>query len=67
MLKGNLRMHIGDETPNCKPGNVWRHPQGDRHMSEALEDAVLIEIKSPVKKTWTNGRSKKWVTDWRGG
>jgi hypothetical protein len=36
-------------------------------MSEALEDAVLIEIKSPVKKTWTNGRSKQWVTDWLGG
>ncbi len=53
LLEGKLRMHIGDETFMCEPGDVWRHPQGVWHMSEALEDCVLIEIKSPARKTWT--------------
>ena len=52
LLEGTLRMYIGDEVFLCEPGDVWRHPIGVWHMSEALEDCVLIEIKSPARKTW---------------
>jgi quercetin dioxygenase-like cupin family protein len=53
LIEGKLRMWIGDKEFLCRPGDVWHHPQGVRHMSEALEDCVLIEIKSPARKTWT--------------
>ncbi len=53
LLKGHLRMVIGDKEFFCKPGDAWQHPQGVWHMSEALEDCELIEIKSPPRKTWT--------------
>ena len=36
------------------PGSVWRHDPGVVHYSEALEDCVQIEIKSPPCKTWTS-------------
>ena len=37
----------------AEPGDVWRHPAGVAHYSEALEACVQIEIKSPARKTWT--------------
>ncbi|MBM3504531.1 MAG: hypothetical protein FJX65_11720 [Alphaproteobacteria bacterium] len=53
LIAGKMKMWIGDREFLCQPGDVWRHPQGVRHMSEALEDVVLIEVKSPARKTWT--------------
>jgi hypothetical protein len=37
----------------AEPGDVWRHPPGVPHFSEALEECVQLEIKSPARKTWT--------------
>jgi quercetin dioxygenase-like cupin family protein len=52
LLSGRLRIHIGDETHIAEPGDVWAHPQGVWHFSEALEDCVQIEVKAPACKTW---------------
>ena len=43
LVRGRMKLFIGD---------VWRHPVGVRHTSEALEDCVAIEIKSPPRQTW---------------
>ena len=53
LLSGRLKMRIGDEEFIAEPGDVWRHPAGVAHYSEALEACVQIEIKSPARKTWT--------------
>jgi quercetin dioxygenase-like cupin family protein len=53
LLSGRLRMKIGDAEFIAEPGAVWRHPPGVPHTSEALEDCVQIEVKSPARKTWT--------------
>ena len=53
LVSGQLRMRIGDEEFVAGPGDCWRHPPGVPHNSEALEDCVQIEIKSPARKTWT--------------
>ena len=34
------------------PGDSWVHPRGVPHYSEALEDCVQIEVKSPPIRTW---------------
>lgn len=53
LVYGRLEMRIGDQEFIAEPGDVWRHPRGVPHCSEALEDCLQIEIKSPARKTWT--------------
>ena len=53
LISGRMRMHIGGEEFEVGPGDVWRHPPGVVHGSEALEDCVQIEIKSPPRRTWS--------------
>lgn len=53
LISGKMRMVIGDEEFIAEAGSVWQHPPGVPHYSEALEDCVQIEVKSPPKKTWS--------------
>ncbi len=53
LLSGKLKMKIGDKEFIANPGDVWRHPPGVPHFSEALEECVQIEVKSPARKTWS--------------
>ncbi|MBM3503573.1 MAG: cupin domain-containing protein [Alphaproteobacteria bacterium] len=52
LLYGKLKMKIGDKEFLATTGDVWRHPPGVPHYSEALEECVQVEIKSPARKTW---------------
>ena len=52
LLYGRVRLHIGDQTFLAGPGDVWMHPQGVPHYTEALEDCCQIEVKAPACKTW---------------
>ena len=52
LIRGRMRLTIGDQTFEAKAGDVWRHPVGVMHTSVTLEDCVAIEIKSPPRKTW---------------
>jgi quercetin dioxygenase-like cupin family protein len=49
---GRLLVHIGDESFPAGPGDVWQHPRGIWHNHEVLEDACVLEVKSPASKTW---------------
>ena len=52
LISGRMRNYIGDEVFISEAGSVWRHPPGVVHSSEALEDCVQIEVKTPARKTW---------------
>ena len=52
LVSGKLRLIIGGEEFVATPGSAWMHPVGVDHFSEALEDCLQIEIKSPPTKTW---------------
>lgn len=52
LISGRLKLTIGEETFIAEPGDSWFHPKGIDHTSEALEDSVQIEVKSPPMKTW---------------
>ena len=52
LLQGKLRLHIGNKSFVAEPGDVWMHPQGMTHWSEALKDSCQLEVKSPACKTW---------------
>ena len=52
LLYGRVRLHIGEQTFLAGPGDVWMHPQGVPHYTEALEDCAQLEVKAPACKTW---------------
>jgi len=54
LISGKLRLIIGGKESIAGPGTSWRHPRGVDHYSEALEDCVQVEVKSPPRKTWTS-------------
>ncbi len=52
LVKGKLWLWIDGKEFTVNPGDSWTHPRGVPHYSEALEDSVAIEVKSPPRKTW---------------
>jgi quercetin dioxygenase-like cupin family protein len=54
LLKGRMRLVIGGQEFIAEAGDSWIHPRGVPHFSEALEDCIQIEVKSPARKTWVS-------------
>lgn len=53
LLSGKLRLVIDGQEFIAVAGDCWVHPRGVPHMSEALEDCVQVEVKSPPIRTWS--------------
>lgn len=53
LIRGRLRLVIGDKEFIAEAGSSWIHPRGVDHFSEALEDCEQLEVKTPPRKTWT--------------
>jgi quercetin dioxygenase-like cupin family protein len=47
VVSGKLRTTIGEQIFVLGPGDVCRHPSGESHVVEALQDTVFVEVKSP--------------------
>ena len=52
LVKGRVRLWIDGKEFVAHAGDAWVHPRGVRHWSETLEPCVMVEIKSPPRKTW---------------
>jgi unsaturated pyranuronate lyase len=48
VVKGKVKSTVGSEDIIMGPGDVCRHPKGVLHALEAIEDSVVVEIKSPA-------------------
>jgi quercetin dioxygenase-like cupin family protein len=48
VVKGKVKSTVGSDEFIMGPGDVCRHPTGVLHGLEALEDSVVVEIKSPA-------------------
>jgi quercetin dioxygenase-like cupin family protein len=48
VVKGKVKMTVGNEVYVLGPGDVCRHPQGVPHGVEGLEESIVVEIKSPA-------------------
>jgi len=48
VVKGRVKSTVGADEFIMSPGDVCRHPAGVLHGLEAIEDAVVVEIKSPA-------------------
>jgi quercetin dioxygenase-like cupin family protein len=52
LVRGRMKLVIDGREFIARAGDAWIHPKGVPHWSEALEDCLAIEIKSPPRKTW---------------
>jgi quercetin dioxygenase-like cupin family protein len=48
VVKGRVRMTVGNEEFILGPGDVCRHPKGVPHGVEGIEESIVVEIKSPA-------------------
>ena len=48
VVRGKVKSTVGSEEFIMGPGDVCRHPKGVLHRLEAIEDSVVVEIKSPA-------------------
>ncbi len=52
LASGRLRFTIGDNTMELAPGDSWCVPGDVEHSVEILEDAVVVEVFSPVREDY---------------
>jgi quercetin dioxygenase-like cupin family protein len=48
VVRGTLKTTVGNKTYVLGPGDVCRHPHQVAHRIEALEETLIVEIKSPA-------------------
>ncbi len=52
LVKGHLKLTIGAETFEVKPGDSWCIPGGSEHRAEVLADSLAVEVFSPVREDY---------------
>ncbi|MBI9104763.1 MAG: cupin domain-containing protein [Spirochaetales bacterium] len=52
LVSGRINLKIGGERYETFPGDSWVVPENVEHGAEILEDAVAIEIFSPVREDY---------------
>ena len=52
LVSGHLRMTIGGEDYEVKPGSSWAIPGGVEHKAKALENSVAVEVFSPIRSDY---------------
>ena len=52
LVSGALRLTVGDEVFTAGPGDSWTIAGGVEHGAEVLEDAVAVEVFSPVREDY---------------
>ncbi len=52
LISGRQRLSIEGVEYEAGSGDAWVHERGIEHSSEALEDCVQIEFKTPATRTW---------------
>lgn len=57
LVAGRLRLTIGGTAHEASPGDSWCIPGGVVHGADVLEDAVAVEVFSPLREDFLPGRS----------
>jgi quercetin dioxygenase-like cupin family protein len=52
LVKGRIRLTIGSDIHEVLEGDSWCIPGGMLHSAEIIEDAVAIEVFSPVREDY---------------
>ena len=52
LVSGRIRLTIGEETFEVGPGDSWCIPGDVLHSAEIVEDAIAVEVFSPVREDY---------------
>ncbi len=52
LVKGRIRLSIGPEQHEMRPGDSWCIPGETEHGADVLEDSVAIEVFSPIREDY---------------
>lgn len=52
LVKGRIRLSIDSKEYDVKPGDSWSIPGSVEHGAEILEDAIAVEVFSPVREDY---------------
>ena len=52
LVSGQVRFSAGGGEKTCNPGDSWCIPGNEEHGAEAMQDSVLVEVFSPVRKEY---------------
>jgi len=52
LVSGRIRLIIGGIPNECEPGDSWCIPAEAEHGADIIEDAVAVEVFSPVRKEY---------------
>jgi len=55
LVRGHLRLTIGSEPNDVRPGDSWCIPPDAEHGAQILEDSVAVEVFSPVREDYLPG------------
>lgn len=52
LVKGRIRLSVGTEDYDARPGDSWCIPSDVEHGAEIMEDSVGLEVFSPVREDY---------------
>lgn len=58
LVKGQLRLTVGEDVHEVLPGDSWCIPGDVLHCAEIVEDSVAIELFSPVREDYLPENAK---------
>lgn len=58
LVSGHLRLRIGDESHEVRPGDSWCIPADAEHGATVIEDSVAVEVFSPVREDYLPDRDR---------
>ena len=52
LVKGRLRLRIGEQELEVGPGDAWCIPLNVEHGAQVMEDSIAVEVFSPVREDY---------------
>lgn len=52
LVKGRIRLTIGEDVHEVLPGDSWCIPGGMLHCAEIIKESIAVEVFSPVREDY---------------
>lgn len=52
LVRGRIRLRIGDDEHEVAPGDSWSIPGGIEHGASVVEDSIAVEVFAPVREDY---------------
>ncbi len=63
LVKGKIKLIVGDSHRIMNPGDSWSIPSNVRHQAEILEDSLAVEVFSPCRKDYLKYVNKEDICE----